>query len=95
MMPDKCSMIKEGKPCVSPPQFIVSVITDSNEEYMVGLTCQTHRQIVSGKITVMQNEGRMHGGKVNFSPVKAVGTDCVHGNEDDFVQIDMNRTKLK
>jgi len=24
-----------------------------------------------------------------FSPVKTVGTDCIHGDADDFVQIDM------
>ena len=28
--------------------------------------------------------------KISFSPVKAVGTDCIHGDEDDFVQIDTN-----
>lgn len=92
MLPDKCSVLEEGKSCVNPPEFIVSIIS-GNDEYMVGLTCQKHKQIVSGKIDVLQNKGKIHDGKVSFSPVKAVGTDCVHGDTDDFVQIDMNRSK--
>ena len=47
----------------------------------------------SGKIEFLQKEGKMREGKVSFSPVKAVGTDCIHGDEDDFIQIDMNRSK--
>ncbi len=92
MLPDKCSVMEERKQCVNPPEFIVSVIS-GNDEYMVGVTCQKHKQIVSGKITILQNEGKMHGGKINFLPVKTVGTDCVHGDVDDFVRIDMNHSK--
>ncbi len=92
MLPDKCSVMEEGKQCVNPPQFIVSIISEF-DEYMVGVTCQKHKHIVSGKIGILQNQGKMHGGKISFSPVKAIGTDCVHGDTDDFVQIDMNRSK--
>ena len=92
MLPDKCSVTEEGKQCVNPPEFIVSIIADK-DEYMVGVTCGKHKEIVSGKIGILQNEGKVHEGKISFSPVKAVGTDCIHGNEDDFVQIDMNRSK--
>ena len=92
MLPDRCSVMEDGKQCVNPPQFIVSIIA-GDDEYMVGVTCQKHKQIVSGKIGILQNEGKMHDGKITFSPVKAVGTDCAHGDTDDFVQIDMNRSK--
>ena len=88
MLPDKCSITEEGKQCVNPPEFIVSIIADK-EEYMVGVTCEKHKQIVSGKIGILQKEGKIHDGKISFSPVKAVGTDCIHGDADDFVQIDM------
>jgi len=87
MLPDKCSVTEEGKQCVNPPEFIVSIISDK-DEYMVGVACEKHKQIVSGKIEILQNEGKIHDGKINFSPVKTVGTDCVHGDVDDFVQID-------
>jgi len=92
MLPDKCSVTEEGKQCVNPPEFIVSIVA-GKDEYMVGVTCQKHKQIVSGKIGILQNEGKMHEGKISFSPVKAVGTDCVHGDADDFVQIDMKPSK--
>ena len=88
MLPDRCSVTEKGKQCVNPPEFIVSIISDK-DEYMVGVACEKHKQIVSGKIGILQNEGKIHDGKINFSPVKIVGTDCVHGDVDDFVQIDM------
>jgi len=88
MLPDRCSVTEKGKQCVNPPEFIVSIISDK-DEFMVGVACEKHKQIVSGKIGILQNEGKIHDGKINFSPVKTVGTDCVHGDVDDFVQIDM------
>ena len=88
MLPDRCSVLEKGKQCVNPPEFVVSIIADK-DEYMVGVTCEKHKQIVSGKIEIFQKEGKMHNGKISFSPVKTVGTDCAHGDMDDFVQIDM------
>jgi len=88
MLPDRCSVLEKGKQCVNPPEFIVSIIADK-DEYMVGVTCEKHKQIVSGKIGILQNEGKIHDGKINFSTIKAVGTDCINANPDDFIQIDM------
>ncbi len=88
MLPDKCTVLENGVQCVNPPEFIVSII-DGKDEYMVGVTCTKHKRIVSGKIGILQNEGKIHDGKINFVTVKTVGTDCVHGDVDDFVQIDM------
>ncbi|MCH7877103.1 MAG: hypothetical protein IIA20_02530 [Thaumarchaeota archaeon] len=88
MLPDRCSVLQEGKQCVNPPEFVVSII-DRKDEYMVGVTCEKHKQIVSGKIEILQNDGKIHNGKINFSPLKAVGTDCIHADVDDFVQIDI------
>jgi len=88
MLPDRCSVLEGGKQCVNPPEFIVSIISDK-DEYMVSVTCEKHKQIVSGKIGILQNEGKVQDGKINFSPLKAVGTDCIHADPDDFIQIDM------
>ena len=92
MLPDRCSIMEEGKQCINPPEFIVSIVADQ-DEYMFGVTCQKHKQIVSGKIRLLQNEEKLRNGKIIFSPVKAIGTNCIHGDSDDFVQIDMNSTK--
>lgn len=87
MLPDKCSLVEEGKRCVNPPEFIVSVVVDK-DEYMLGVTCTRHQQIVSGKIQILQGKGKIPHGKVSFSPLKAVGTDCINGDSDDFIQLD-------
>ena len=92
MFPDKCSITEEGKPCVNPPEFIVSV-TVNTEEYMFGVTCEKHKEIVSGKIKILQNENKIPSGKIGFSPLKAVGTDCIHGDEEDFIQLDTKNFK--
>ena len=90
MMPDKCSVTESSKQCVNPPEFIVSILAGT-DEYMVGLTCEKHKQIVSGKIQSLQKQGKAQDGKVQFTPVKAVGTDCIHADESDYIQIDMNK----
>ncbi|RNJ80405.1 MAG: hypothetical protein D9C04_01600 [Nitrosopumilus sp. B06] len=87
MLPDRCSVTEGKKQCVSPPEFVVSVTADG-DEYMVGVTCNAHKKIVAGKMTILQKEGKIHAGTVSFSPVKAVGTDCIHADADDFVRID-------
>ena len=92
MFPDKCSITEEGKPCVNPPGFVVSV-TVGSEEYMVGVTCDKHKEIVSGKIQILQEQGKIPNGKVGFSQLKAVGTDCIHGDEEDFIQLDTKNFK--
>ena len=66
MMPDKCSVTEEGKQCVNPPEFIVSIV-DGKDEYMFGLTCQKHKSVVTGKLGILQNEGKIkYLGLTNF-----------------------------
>jgi len=89
MFPDKCSITEQGKSCVNPPEFVVSVTLDP-DEYMVGVTCEKHKKIVSTKISLLQGEGKIPSGKIGFSPLKSIGTDCVRGNEEDFISLDRN-----
>lgn len=93
MLPDKCSITEKGKQCVNPPEFVVSVISNG-DEYMVGVTCEKHKQIVSGKIKTLQKQGAIPLGNIGFSPLKAVGTDCIHGDQEDFIQIDGKNFKI-
>ena len=92
MLPDRCSIMENGKQCVNPPEFVVSVVVEK-DEYMVGVTCNKHKQIVSGKIQSLQTEEKLPRGKISFSSLKAVGTDCIHGDADDFVQLDTQLSK--
>ena len=86
MFPDRCSVKEDGKNCVNPPEFVISVVSD-NGEYMVGVTCNKHKDAVSGKLAVLQGEGKIPEGKINFSGLKPVGTDCVKSGVDDLIQL--------
>ncbi len=86
MFPDRCSVVEEEKRCVNPPEFVISVVAE-NGEYMVGVTCNKHKNAVSGKLENLQNEGKIPKGKINFSGLKPVGTDCVKADADDLIQL--------
>lgn len=92
MLPVRCSITEDKLQCSNPPEFIVSISVE-NDEYMVGVTCSKHKKIVGGKIQFLQKEGKIPNGTINFSPLKAVGTDCVHGDEEDFIQLDIKNLK--
>ncbi len=86
MFPDRCSVKHEGKACVNPPEFVISVVSDDGE-YMVGVTCNKHKEAVSGKLGILQSEGKIPKGKINFSGLKPVGTDCIKADENDLIQL--------
>ncbi len=86
MLPDRCSMIKNGKQCPSPPEFAITVRANDGE-YMVGVTCARHRATVSEKLTGLQLKGSVPKGSISFSVLKAVGTDCIKGSPDDLIQL--------
>jgi len=88
MLPDRCSVKQNGHDCVNPPEYVVEITHDS-ESYMVGITCETHKNVVSVKIGELQKIGKIPEGTLEFQKLKAVGTDCVKGNPDDvLIQLD-------
>ena len=87
MFPDRCSVKQSGRDCVNPPEFVVEIVHDS-ESYMVGITCEKHKDIVSVKIAELQKIGKIPEGKLEFQQLKAVGTDCVKGDPDSIIQLD-------
>jgi len=86
MLPDRCSVKEKGRDCVNPPEFVLSV-TAKEDEYMVGVTCQKHKDRASEKLIILQNEGNIPKGKIKFSELKSVGTDCVRSDPDDLIQL--------
>ena len=86
MLPDKCS-IKEGvRDCVNPPEFVITVVSD-NDEFMLGLTCEKHRTLVTSKIQSLQEQNKIPSGTIKFEDLKSVKTDCVRGDPDDLIQL--------
>ena len=86
LFPDSCSVKEGGKSCLNPPEYVISVVVEK-DEYMVGVTCNKHKDKVSGKIEILQNEGKIPKGKISFSELKPVGTDCIKGDADDLIQL--------
>ncbi len=86
MFPNHCSVKEKGKNCVNPPEFVISVV-ETSDEYMIGVTCQKHKDKVSEKILILQNENKIPKGKIKFSELKSVGTDCVRSDPDDLIQL--------
>ena len=86
LLPDRCSVKEKGKDCVNPPEFVISVL-EENDEYMVGVTCLKHKDRVSEKLLILQNEGKIPKGKIKFTELKSVGTDCVKSSPDDLIQL--------
>ncbi len=86
LLPDRCSVKEKGKDCVNPPEFVISVL-EENDEYMVGVTCLKHKDRVSEKLQILQNEAKIPKGKIKFTELKSVGTDCIKSSPDDLIQL--------
>ena len=87
VLPERCSVKQNKKDCVNPPEYVIEVIHDE-ETYMVGITCQAHKNIVSTKILELQTTGKIPTGKLQFEKVKSVGTDCIRIDPDELIQLD-------
>lgn len=72
--------------CVNPPEFVISVVT-GQDEYMIGVICENHKNFVSGKLETLQKEGKLPQGTIKFEKLKAVGTDCIRSSPDDLIQL--------
>jgi len=86
LLPNRCSVKEKGKDCLNPPEFVISVL-EEKQEYMVGVTCQKHREKVSAKLKNLQSGGKIPNGKIKFSALKSVGTDCIRSDPDDLIQL--------
>ena len=87
MLPDGCSVKQSGKDCVNPPEYVIEIV-HGDDSYMVGITCEKHKDIVSSKIAELQMNDKVPQGKLQFEKLKSVGTDCVRTDVDEFIQLD-------
>ena len=88
MFPDRCSVEQNGHDCVNPPEYVVEIV-HNDDSYMVGITCEKHKDVVTVKIGELRKIGKIPEGTLEFQKLKAVGTDCVKGNPDDvLIQLD-------
>ena len=86
LLPNKCSIREGDKDCVNPPEYLITIVSD-NDEFMIGITCEKHKESVSLKISSLQNDGKIPTGTVKFEKLKYVQTDCIRGYSDDLIQL--------
>lgn len=86
MFPTRCSIKEKGRACVNPPEYVISV-SNEKDEYMIGVTCENHKNAISEKLESLQKEQKIPNGKITFTKLKAVGTDCIKATSDDLIQL--------
>jgi len=93
LLPDRCSIKEQGRQCVNPPEFIIS-ISSEKDEYMVGVTCTKHRQTIYQKLEDLQKNNSIPQGQIKFEELKPVGTDCIKADPEDLIQLKSIRDML-
>lgn len=86
LLPDRCSIKEQGLQCVNPPEFVISIISQDGE-YMIGVTCNKHKEIIRKKLGDLQESGAVPKGQIKFEVLKPVGTDCIKSDPDDLIQL--------
>ena len=86
LLPDKCSIREGNKDCVNPPEYVITIVSN-NDEFMIGITCEKHKESVSSKIGSHQNDGNIPKGTIKFEHLKSVQTDCIRGDPDDLIHL--------
>jgi len=93
LLPDRCSIKEQGLQCVNPPEFVISIASEK-DEYMVGVTCNKHRQTIHQKLGELQKEGSIPQGQIKFETLKPIGTDCIKSDPDELIQLKSVRDML-
>ena len=86
VLPEHCSIRKEGSDCPMPPEFVIS-IESKDGEYMVGVACEGHKQMFAERLELLQKEGKILQGTINFTGVKPVGTNCIRIDPNDLIEL--------
>ena len=86
LLPEHCSIKENGKDCQFPPEFIISIKV-KEEEYMVAVTCNQHKKPFYEKLENLQKEGKVPKRTIQFSGLKAIGTNCIRMDPDDLIEL--------
>jgi hypothetical protein len=93
LLPDRCSIKEQGRQCVNPPEFVISILAQK-DEYMVGVTCAKHKDTIYQKLGDLQKAGSIPQGQIKFETLKPVGTDCIKADPNDLIQLKSVREML-
>ncbi|MDN5845463.1 MAG: hypothetical protein L0H53_04220 [Candidatus Nitrosocosmicus sp.] len=93
MIPEHCSFVSEGTKCLLPPEFIIEVEdeTDDNSKFMIGVSCSDHRVFLENKFYLLQKKNAIPSGKISLTNIRIIHTDCVKGTREDEEEIQIKR----
>ncbi len=80
-LPRKCSFIDKHLDCPLPPSYIISV-TDDEEEYMIAVVCQDHKDQMEKWLKELQSLRKIPQGMAKFQEIDLIVTNCIHDNPD-------------
>ena len=86
MLPERCSIREKGQDCQMPPEFVISVKA-KDTEYMVGVTCQGHKNAFAEKLELLQKQGKVPKGAISFDTLKPIGTNCIRIDPNDLIEL--------
>lgn len=76
MIPTYCTIKDAGRDCVNPPMYIIS-IQSKEGEYLVGVVCSEHKDVIDSLIKEKQDNHQILDGTIKFEKLRYVGTDCI------------------
>lgn len=80
MIPKNCSICLDGVRCILPPSYLVS-IKSLTEEYLIGVTCSEHMQLMKKIISTKKNIN-LSKVSINFQAINSVSTNCIMNIKD-------------
>jgi hypothetical protein len=81
LVPEQCSLRKNRKDCRIAASYIVSINTQ-NEEFMIGVTCEEHKQEIESRLQVLQRQRALPDGFIRFQPLKILVTECIKSDHE-------------
>lgn len=68
-----------------PPSYIISI--QSNDEFLVGMSCEDHYEFIKRKIEVLQKTNLLPKGKINIQNIIMISTNCIKGTKEDYEEV--------
>ena len=84
-LPNKCSYSSKKIRCNIPPSYIISI--QSNDEFLVGMSCEDHHEFMKSKIDLLQKRNLLPRGKIKIQNSKMVSTNCIKGTQEDYEEV--------
>jgi len=69
-----------------PPEFVISV-KSIDGDYMVGVTCNEHKNAFTEKLESLQKAGKIPIGTINFDGIKPIGTNCIRMDPNYLIEL--------